>query len=64
MARDRGSERETAVNSFQRNGGFSPGGGDYGTLTIFGSMGVRAAGGFRRGGGMGGGGRRRCSEAI
>jgi hypothetical protein len=62
MARGRGSEREAAVNTFQRNGGFSPGGGDYGSLTSFGSMGARAGGGFRGGfgGGMrGGGGRRR-----
>ena len=49
VARERGSERETAVNNFQRNGGFSPGGGDYGSLTRFGSMGARAGGGFRGG---------------
>jgi hypothetical protein len=59
VARERGSEREAAVNSFQHNGGFSPGGGDYGSLTQFGSMGARAGGGFRGGGGMRGGGRRR-----
>ena len=59
MARDRGSEREAAVNNFQRNGGFGPGGGDYGSLTRFGSMGARAGGGFRGGGMRGGGGRRR-----
>jgi len=57
IARQRGSEREAAVNNFQRNGGFSPGGGDYGSLTRFGSMGARAGGGFR--GGMRGGGARR-----
>jgi len=65
IARERGSEREAAVNNFQRNGGFSPGGGDYGSLTRFGSMGARTSGGFRgglggglRGGGRGGGRRR------
>jgi len=58
IARQRGSEREAAVNNFQRNGGFSPGGGDYGSLARFGSTGARAGGGL--GGGMrGGGGRRR-----
>lgn len=66
MARGRGLEREAAVNNFQRNGGFKSGGGDYGSLTRFGSTGagtgMRAGGGLRGGfgGGMrGGGGRRR-----
>ena len=61
LARERGTEREAAVNNFQRQGGFGPGGGDFGSLTRFGSMGARPSGGFRGGlgGGMRGGGRRR-----
>ena len=54
LAQVRGFERESAVNNFQRNGGFSAGGGQYGSFPSLASMGgggMRAGGGFRGGGG-------------
>jgi hypothetical protein len=64
LAQARGLERENAVNNFQRHGGFSSGGGEFGSLAQYGTLGgnmgsgLRAPGGFR-GGMRGGGGRRR-----